>query len=136
MNEEIKPVKIKGVAYWASLTKVNSMSGKYQVDISNLSEAAVKALEDLGLTILHKDQQGFYITCKSNYEIFAVDPSGDRIEGMVGNGSEVVAVISTFPWQFKNKKGLSASIKKLVVTKMVKYDKDDTAAVDDGEEAL
>lgn len=65
MTEEIKPVKIKGTVYWASLKKVNQMSGNYQVDIGELSEAAVKALEAMGVTALHKDTQGFYIPAKA-----------------------------------------------------------------------
>ena len=62
MTEETKPVKIKGTVYWASLKKVNQMSGNYQVDIGELSEAAVKALEAMGVTALHKDTQGFYLS--------------------------------------------------------------------------
>ena len=136
MTEEIKPVKIKGTVYWASLKKVNQMSGNYQVDIGELSEAAVKALEAMGVTTLHKYTQGFYITCKSRYEIFAVDESGDRVTEDIGNGSKAVCLISPYEWKFKNKKGVSPSLKKLVVTELVKYDSKASVDVDDEEEAL
>ena len=94
MTEEIKPVKIKGTVYWASLKKVNQMSGNYQVDIGELSEAAVKALEAMGVTALHKDTQGCYITCKSRYEILAVDEDGDLITEDIVNGSKAVGRIA------------------------------------------
>ena len=136
MTEEIKPVKIKGTVYWASLKKVNQMSGNYQVDIGELSEAAVKALESMGITALHKDTQGFYITCKSCYEIFAVDEDGDRVTEAIGNGSKAVCLISPYEWKFKNKKGVSPSLKKLVITELVKYESKGSVDVDDDEEAL
>lgn len=136
MTEDIKPVKIKGTVFWACLNKVNAMSGNYQLDIGELSEAAVKALEAMGITALHKEQQGFYITCKSRYEIFAVDVDGDRITENVGNGSKAIALIAPYDWKFKNKKGISASLKKLVITDLVKYEAKDDADMDDDEEAL
>ena len=136
MTEEIKPVKIKGTAFWASTKKVNQMSGKYQIDVSELSEAAVKALEGMGITALHKDAQGFYITCKSNHEIFVVDEDGDRVTDDIGNGSKVVCLIAPYEWKFKNKKGVSPSLKKLVITELVKYESKGTVDVDDEEEAL
>lgn len=136
MTEEIKPVKIKGTVYWACLKKLNAMSGAYQVDIGDLSEAAVKALEGMGITALHKDAQGFYITCKSQYEIFAVDEDGDRVTENIGNGSKAICLISPYPWKFKNKKGTSPSLKKLVITELVKYESKGSVDVDDDEEAL
>jgi hypothetical protein len=37
-------VKIKADVMWASLGKVNEMSGKFQVDLCNLSDKAAEAL--------------------------------------------------------------------------------------------
>lgn len=134
MNDDVKPLKIKGVAYWANLNKVNPLSDKYQIDISKLSDAAVKALEAMGLTVAHKDEQGFYLTCKSKMPIFYVDEGGNRMDALVGNGSEVTAIIGSYDWKFKNKVGKSARIKKLVINKLVSYE-GALADVDD-EEAL
>ena len=66
MNDQVKPVKIRGTIYWACLDKKNALSDAYQVDIGQLSDAAVAALESLGIEAKHKDTQGFYITCKSS----------------------------------------------------------------------
>lgn len=135
MDEQNKPIKIKGTAYWACLTKINNLSGAYQIDIGDLSDAAVKALESLGIEAKHKEGQGFYITCKSKYPIVAYDSNKDEIgDVLVGNGSKVEAVIGSYEWKFKNKKGMSPSLKSLVVKELVKYE--NFVEVGDDEEAL
>lgn len=123
MSEAAK-VKVKCDLYWAQLSKQNEMSGKYQVDLCNLSDAACKALEEMGIEIKSnkdKPEQGKYITCKSNNPIKAFDSDGDEISELVGNGSKAKAVISSYEWKYKNKSGVSPSLAKLVVTDLVEY---------------
>lgn len=133
MADNQKPVKFRAIAMWANLTEVNEMSGKYQVDLTKLSAPAVKALEALGLEVRKgegkKEDYGFYITCKSTKPIRAYDPDGSEVHAKVGNGSEVTAVVGSYEWSWKNKKGVSAALKKLVVTNLVVYDGEDS--VDD-----
>lgn len=120
-----KAIKIKADIMWAFLDKVNDMSGKYQVDLCNLSPAAVGALEDMGLSVNSKEGKGFFITCKSTNPIRAYDEAGKEITGVnVGNGSEGIAVISTYEWQFKNKTGVSPSLRKLTITELEVYSED------------
>lgn len=128
--DNAKPIQIRAKLYWANLAKVNEMSGKYQVDLGNLSGAAVKALEALGLEIRNKgDEREFFITCKSQHAIKAYNKDGSEItDKLVGNESEAIAVIGTYAWAFKNKKGVSPSLKKLTVTTLVEF-----SAVDDVE---
>ena len=45
MSKEIKKVKIKADVFWCQHTKVNDMSGKYQLNLCNLSDAAADALD-------------------------------------------------------------------------------------------
>lgn len=124
MSEAAK-VKVKCDLYWAQLSKQNEMSGKYQVDLCNLSDAACKALEEMGIEIKSdadkKPEQGKYITCKSSNPIKAFDSDGDEISERVGNGSKAKAVISSYEWKYKNKSGVSPSLAKLVVTDLVEY---------------
>lgn len=139
MNDDVK--KISGTFYWANFYELNAMSGKYQFDFGNLSEAAVKWLEGKGIAVQNKgDDKGYYITYKSaNYPIKPLDSDGLPMdqEIKVGNGSRGVVVTSAFEWKFKNKKGMSASAKKVVVTDLKKYvAPDDAAEVSDDEEAL
>ena len=135
MTNEVKPIKIRGTAFRASLNKVNQMSGQYQIDIGELSDAAVKALETLGVEARHKEGQGFYITCKSKWPIKAYDTNKDEIDEIVGNGSKVEAVIGSFSWKFKNKAGVSPTLKALVIKELKRYDPE-VAEVMDDEEAL
>lgn len=122
MNES---VKIKCDVFWAQLNKVNEMSGKHQVNLCNLSDAAVSALEELGISVLEdkekKADMGRYITCKSEKPMKAFDVDGDEITENIGNGSKAKALISCYSWTYKNKKGVSPSLKKLVVTDLIEY---------------
>ena len=115
-------VTIKATIYWAQLKKKNDLSGKYQVDLGNLSDAAAEALEGLGITVHNKgDDKGHYITCKSVNTMRAYDEDGIEIDVDIGNGSQAVAVIGYFDWSFRNKSGRSPNLKRLKVTKLVEY---------------
>ena len=132
---DIKPVVIEATVMWAFLDKINDMSGKYQVDLCNLSDKDAKALSALGVSVKENDskpEKGKFITCKSNYKINVQDRHGSDIEGIVGNGSKAKALIGTYTWKFKGKSGTSPTLKKFVITDLVEY----TGDVDAGEEDL
>lgn len=121
-NIMTEQVKIKAEIMWAFLDKPNDMSGKYQVDLCQLTDAACKGLESLGLEVKNKEGKGNYITCKSQRPIFAYDDGGTQLDGkIVGNGSQAACLITTYDWTFKNKKGKGASLKKLVITDLKEY---------------
>jgi hypothetical protein len=126
MTDERKKLKIKCDIYWAQLNKINEMSGAYQVNLCNLSDAAAEALEEMGLSVNQdsekKADMGKYITCKSkNKPMKAFDVDGDEITEDIGNGSKAKALVGTYAWTYKTKKGVSASLIKLVVTDLVEY---------------
>lgn len=130
-------VKIRAEIMWPYLDRVNDYTGKYQVDLANLSDAATRALEELGVQVNHKEGKGNYITCKSTKPIFAYDKSGDQLDGVpIGNGSKAVAMVSYFDWSYGAKKGRSPALKKLVVEELVQYDGGAPSAVDDDDEVL
>jgi len=130
-------VKIKADIMWAFLESKNEMSDKYQVDLCNLSPAAVGALEDMGLNVNSKEGKGFYITCKSQNPIRAYDANGDQLEGvMIGNGSEAIAVVSSYDWKFKNKEGKSPSLRNLKITKLEVYEAEGGEALEVDDEVL
>lgn len=119
---------------WANLHQRNEMSGKYQVDLCQLSKAAVAKLEEIGIAVKHKDEQGYFITCKSDkFPIIAQLPDGTVLneDTLVGNGSKAKATIEPYAWSFKNKKGKSASLKKLTITDLKVYTRG--GGGDDGE---
>jgi hypothetical protein len=121
---EIKPVKIEAEIQWAFFDRVNDMSGKFQCDLANLSDNAVKALESIGLEPRKREdkpEKGWFLTVKSNYAIQPYDKDGNEVKDTVGNGSKAVALIKPYSWTWKNKKGVSASLAKIVITDLVKY---------------
>jgi hypothetical protein len=101
------------------------MSGDYQINLCNLSEAAVEAFEEMGIPVQtgegKKEEMGKYITCKSKKPIKVFDADGDEITEAIGNGSKGKAIVGSYDWTFKNKKGTSASLGKLVITDLVEY---------------
>jgi hypothetical protein len=114
------------------------MSGKFQVDLTQLSKAAMEALEMMGLSVRNKDGQGDFITAKSNNPIRAYDTDGNEIKGkLLANGSKATAVLGYYDWTNPSgKAGRSPSIMKLVITDFIEY-MGNTAAIDVSlEEAL
>lgn len=131
---ELKPVKIQAEVQWAFFDKVNEMSGKFQCDLTNLSTAAVEALESIGLAPRKREdkpEKGWFLTVKSNYAIQPFDKNGGEIKDSVGNGSKAVALIKPYSWKWKNKEGVSASLAKIVITDLVKYDANADSKDDD-----
>ena len=114
--------------YWACLSQPNQMSGKYQVDLCNLSDAAVEKLESTGVKVMNnedKADQGAYVTAKSKYVIEPVNTAGDQLAGIeVGNGSKARAVVRPYEWSFKGKQGVSVSLMKLVIDDLVIFEKE------------
>jgi len=135
---DAKPVTIKATVMWCNHNKLNEMSNKYQLELTNLSENAVKALEGIGLEVRKREdkpEKGFYITCKSVRQMDKIfDKTGaSLIDVAIGNGSTGTAIVGTYDWSFKNKKGLSASLIKMTIDNLVAYDAEDTPVT---EEAL
>lgn len=126
--------------YWPFLYERNGLSGAYQVDISNLSDAQVEKLEDMGINVRNKgDDRNNFLTAKSkNFEIKPYDTSGNELKGVtIGNGSKATIVFDGYSWKNPaGKKGVSMSIKKLIVTDMVEYISDGVSADEEIEEVL
>ncbi len=59
---EIKPLKVQADIMWAFLDTPNQLSGKYQVDLCNLTKSAVDVLKSMGLIHLKK-QCGLVVMC-------------------------------------------------------------------------
>lgn len=119
---------IKGIAQWAQLKEPNPMSGKYQLDLINLSADDVAKIEAAGATVKRADKSnpkkahyGAYVTLKSNRPVQVYDAAKKPVDVNVGNGSEVTASVNPFEWNFKGKKGVSLGLRALKVTKLVEF---------------
>ena len=128
-------LKIKATVNWAFLNHKNEMADAYTVDLCNLSDKAVAALEEMGISVQEnaekKPEQGRYITCKSQRPIKAFDTDNDEIGEDVGNGSKAICMIGSYAWTYKNKKGVSPSLAKLVITDLVAFAGDSNISADD-----
>ena len=128
-------LKIKATVYWAFTSRKNEMADCYTVDLCNLSDKAAAALEDMGIPVQEnaekKPEQGKYITCKSQRPIKAFDTDNAEIDEDIGNGSKSICMVGTYPWTYKNKKGISASLAKLVITDLVAYAGGGSLSADD-----
>jgi hypothetical protein len=139
MSNEAPNVMINCTLFWPKLTQKNELADKFTVDLCNLSDAAVTALEDMGLTINNKgDERGQFITCKSNNKYRAFRPDGTEVllkgrtprsdeddvqsGSVVANGSEARCLIGYYDWEYLKKKGRSATLKRLTITNLVEYE--------------
>jgi hypothetical protein len=120
-----KPVTVKATIMWSFHNKINGMAEKYTMDLCNLSDNAVKALESIGINVLKradKPEKGFYVTCKSKHPMKVFDTNGNSLQDVaIGNGSTATAVVGTYDWAHKTKRGLSPSLVKAVVDNLVEY---------------
>lgn len=131
-------VLVNATVFYAFNDRVNQMSGKYQIDLGELSVPAQQALEDLGLDVKHKEKQGPFITCKSKFPIRLYNTDGEEITAPVGNGSKVVAKVGYY--EYKTPQGQTGRSPKLLtnkVTDLVIYEEGEGGALsDDLDEAL
>lgn len=135
--ENTQRVKISADVMWAYMDRPNEMSGKYQIDLCQLSDAAVNALEGMGITVRQKEDKGYFITCKSNNPIRAYATNGDTLEGIsIGNGSKAVAMITPYSWKYQKKEGVSPSLRKLTINELVTYEGNESVDDVDGDEVL
>jgi len=111
--------------YWPFLDETNKLSGKYQVDVTNLSPKQVARLEEEGVNVRNKgDERNHFVTMKSaKFPIRAYHPDGSEIHCKVGNGTIADAVVTTYAWKSPTgQKGVSAGIQKLTITSLVEYE--------------
>ncbi len=133
---------INGKAYWASITTPNTTfdpDGTWTVDVGNLDEKAVEQLKADGLTIKNKgDDRGDYVTIKRKVrrKDGAMNRAPELVDAqkrhmtntLIGNGSELNVLYSTYDWEFKGRKGTSADLKSVQVVNLIPYNTDEEEA--------
>lgn len=140
---DLKPIRIAAtIAFAKDLTVPNTTFNpdetRVACTLSQLSDAAVSALEGLGVKVKSKDSMpdlGRFVTSKSKFQFEPVDENGEKIDPKkLGNGSKVVALVSAFPTKMSKMHGNSVRIHKLIVTDLKVYDP--AGSVQDTTEAL
>ena len=126
---------ISGKAYWTSIASPNTTfdpDGVWTIDVGNLSKKAIEQLKSEGLTLKNKgDDRGDFVTIKRkvrrkdgqmNRTPDLVDANKRQLTNtMIGNGSTVNVLYSTYDWEFKGRKGTSADLKSVQVTDLIPY---------------
>ena len=141
MSDTLKSINAT-VFWYMGLTKNDSgkyPSGKYEVVLGNLSDAASEWLSTFGCNINENDnkpEQGKYYKAKSGFPIPAYDMEGNLLDPdiKIGNGSQAVVTIKLVKGAGKNGPYKVASIERLRISDLVVYeDGGDAADVDLGE---
>ncbi len=123
-------VKFSCTIMWANLHTRNEKgkfpSNKYDFMCTNLSPAAVDALESVGLKVginAKKPEQGHYIKCKSERPFVVRGEDGEVMEDatIVGNGTKAVVIVEPYQYNFKGTLGLSPSAKRIQITDLKEY---------------
>ena len=129
---------LKGNAYWASIVSPNTTfdsDGVWSIDVANLDEKNINVAKDDGLDVKNKgDDRGSFVTVKRkvrrkdgnmNKQPEVVDASKRNIAStLIGNGSEVNVLYSTYEWEFKGRSGVSADLRAVQVTNLIPYNVD------------
>lgn len=124
---DLKPVRVKAEIFFAKDTYVlnkrfDEDNNKYQVTLGNLSVAACEALKGMGIKIKEKEIPGRHVTGKSIYAFKFFDEDGNEIPNeRIGNGTEVIALVTAYNHKLSKMHGAAPSVKKLIVTKLMEY---------------
>lgn len=120
-------VTIKGTLFWPRWmhefnTKFNETNDKYECAVGELSEEDVAKLAGIGVKVKNKEGPGNYYVSKSKFAFTPVDEDGKPVDvNTLGQGSKVVAAVSSYSHRMSAKYGNGVSTVKLVVTDLVKY---------------
>ena len=142
MTTSIKPVRVSGQLFWSNWmgefnTKFNEDNKKFECSIGMLSDAAATALEDLNIKIKNKPEQGKFIVGKSMYKFEPVDEEGNPVDiKSIGNGTKCVALVSSYKHKMSGQHGYAPSIKKIIITELVKYNSDKELSEEEDEYIL
>jgi len=130
---------ITGVCKWAKVHKPDEKFNKFSIDIGFTKDDLATNYAKMGLKNKPKEADGLYwVTFRRDPEgkvwvngkqeaagapgVFNAD--GSPCKEMIGNGSEVTIVVSTYDYDNKFGKGKGSRLEKIRVDKMVKYERD------------
>jgi hypothetical protein len=140
---DLKPIKVRGDLHFCKdMHVINTFfdedNDRYECTIGNLSEAAAKALDEMGICVKTDDKRpelGKFVKSKSKFVFDPVDREGNKIDvTSVGTGTKVEALVTGFEHKLSKKWGKSVRVQKLIVTDLVEFNP--SVAGGDEEEAL
>lgn len=122
-------IDVEGKAYWAQVRAPSKMSGKFEVEIGNLSPKAKAKLEALGIKVKTDEAEsdldkGLFFKAKTQFKVPVVDAADQPVadDVLIGNGSRVIVRVSAYAWKFGAKKGVGANLVGIQLLDLVKYE--------------
>ena len=136
-----KNLEIKGqLFYCADMVRFNQFTEekkKYVAHIGQLDDQTVETLTNMGIHVGTHDVKGRFIDCKSKFVQRAFEKNGGELDPLtIGNGTKCTAEVAPYQWKFGNKSGFNASLKKLTVTELIKYDPSTNNAEEEADDIL
>ena len=125
---------IQGKAFRAAVKNPNTTfdpDGMWTVDVCNLDEANLNIANKDNLIVKNKgDDRGDFVTIKRkvmrkdgqrNRQPELIDGQKKTLDCMIGNGSLVNVLYSTYDWEYRGRKGTSADLRTVQVLDLVPY---------------
>ena len=123
---------IKGTAMWAFTAKKSGMSGKYQMDLCHLDDAAIETVRKTGAEVKRDEKnppedrnyKGTYITVKSGFKPEVFDSQMNEVgnDVIIGNGSTVEVVVKPKPWDVNGNHGVVLYMQKVQILDLKEYE--------------
>ena len=135
---------INGTAYWASIQSPNTKfePHRWSINVGNLDAENKAIAEKDGLNVKTDETKGDYVTIKrkvkrkdgnDNTPPVIVDAQKRPMLDLIGNGSKVNVLYTTYEWKYAGKEGVSADLKKVQVVDLITYEeREDFDVVSDG----
>lgn len=142
-----KSMKVRGIAYWASIQSPNTtFEPVYTIDLA-VDEAAADALKAHGLKakstedglIVKFKRKQFKADGSENKRPVIRDAANQPFDELIGNGSEVIVQFNTYEWKNKFGSGIAADLQGVQVVELVPYrqgDGDEFAPIGEEEEEV
>jgi len=113
----------------------------WSIDVANLDKKSLDLLKKDGLSIKNKgDDRGDFVSIKRKVrrKDGSLNRAPDLVDGqkrtmtqtLIGNGSLVNVHYTTYEWEFKGNKGVSADLRAVQVTDLVPYNTEADEAFD------
>lgn len=130
-------MKVKGIAYWASIQSPNMrFTPQYQIDLA-ISDKSAETLKDLGAKIKDKDY-GKVVAFKRKVtkkdetpaeKPYLIDKDGNPLNSLIGNGSEVIVEFGRYEWSNTFGSGIGFDLRGVQVLELVPYNEEDDTII-------
>lgn len=109
--------------FWSKHSKLDELSGKYQVELAKLNDKQVARLKELGIPLKNKgDDRGDFIKVASKFPITMFDSDGnDLSETAIGNGSTASVYCYADPYKVGTNSGVAMRINRVYVQDLIGY---------------